>query len=183
MLDKKPTAEAPAQFPNPTHFPNVDRLIELGSDKDEKGSAEPKEPQEKSLWKLLLQLRPLLPYLARLVPVLDVAVAPLQNAGLSSDVRNAVAKSMADSTAKLQSAQRELSSAVTSALDEQSLALKHLEDELTGLREASEKFAAAQASLAEDLRSLTRLLQIAALGGAILLVALIVMSAVLLTRH
>lgn len=177
MPDKKPTAEAPAQFPN------VDRLIELGSGKDEKGPADSKEPREKSLWKLLLQLRPLLPYLARLVPILDVAVAPLQNAGLSSDVRNAVAKSMADSTAKLQSAQRELSSAVTSALDQQSVALKQLEDELTGLRQASEKFAAAQAGLAEDLRSLTRLLKIAALGGAILLVAVIVMTAILLARH
>lgn len=174
MPDEKPTAEAPAQFPN------VNRLIEFASEKDPDAL---RKSREKSLWKLLLQLRPLLPYLARLVPILDVAVAPLQNAGLSSDVRNAVARSMADSTAKLQSAQRELSAAVTSALDQQSVTLKHLEDELTGLRQASDKLAAAQAGLAEDLRSLTHLVKIAAVGGAILLVTLIVMTAILLTRH
>ena len=77
------------------------------------------------MWKLLLQLRPFLPYLARMVPILDVVAGPLQSAGVSSDIRKAVAQSMADSTvirleselqAELQSGQRDLD-AVTSALE------------------------------------------------------------------
>ena len=162
-------------------FPSVDRLIELASDKDDPGAANPKEAREKSMWKLLLQLRPFLPYLARLVPKLDVAVGPLQSAGISSDVRKAVAQSMAESAANLQSIQRGLHTA-TSALDQQSAQLKALEDELARLQQASEKAAAAQLSLSNDLRSLTRLIQIASLGGIALLVALSVMAGILLAH-
>ena len=162
-------------------FPSVDRLIELASDKDDPGAANPKEAREKSMWKLLLQLRPFLPYLARLVPMLDVAVGPLQSAGISSDVRKAVAQSMAESAANLQPIQRALNTA-TSALDQQSAQLKALEDELARLQQASEKAAAAQLSLSNDLRSLTRLIQIAGLGGIALLIALIVMAAILLAH-
>ena len=162
-------------------FPSVDRLIELASDKDDPGAANPKEAREKSMWKLLLQLRPFLPYLARLVPMLDVAVGPLQSAGISSDVRKAVAQSMAESAANLQSIQRGLNTA-TSALDQQSAQLKALEDELARLQQASEKAAGAQLSLSNDLRSLTRLIQIAGLGATALLIALIVMAAILLAH-
>ena len=94
------------------------------------------------MWKLLLQLRPFLPYLARLVPMLEMAVGPLQSAGMSSDIRKAVAGSIADSTAKIESIQRDLGTAFTSAFDRQSAQLTRLEDELTRLRQASEKFAA-----------------------------------------
>src|ERR1700758_4372727 len=156
---------------------------------DQKPTAPPKAPspnlkeaRDKSMWKLLLQLRPFLPYLARLVPMLEMAVGPLQSAGMSSDIRKAVAGSIADSTAKIESIQRDLSAAVTSAFDRQSAQLTRLEDELTRLRQASEKFGAAQADAARDLKSLTRLFQIAALGGAMLLMALIVMAAFLLTH-
>ena len=163
-------------------FPSVDRLIELASDKDDPGAANPKEARKKSMWKLLLlQLRPFLPYLARLVPMLDVAVGPLQSAGISSDVRKAVAQSMAESATNLQSIQRGLNTA-TSALDQQSAQLKALEDELARLQQASEKAAAAQLSLSNDLRSVTRLIQIAGLGGIALLIALIVMAAILLAH-
>ena len=185
MPDQKPTAPAAA----PVSFPNVDRLIDLASDKDKKGSADRKEPQEKSVWKLLLQFRPFLPYIAKLVPMLDVAVGPLQSAGLASDVRKAVAESMAESGAKLQSilqsglqsAQRDINT-VTTALDRQSSQLERLEQELTRLGQASEKAAAAQVSLGNDLRSLTRMIQMAVIGGATLLVALIVIAAILLTH-
>ena len=166
-----PSAEAPERFPT------VDRLIELASDEDKKGSpkalGEPKEAREKSMWKLLLQLRPFLPYLARLVPILDVVAGPLQSAGVSNDIRKAVAQSMADSTvrlesvleAELQSGQRDLN-AVTSALEQQSAHLERLEDELTRVRLASEKFAAAQADVARDLGRLSKLASLSAAGLA-----------------
>ncbi len=177
-------------------FPNVDRLIELASDPDKKGSprgsGEP-EPRVKSMWKLLLQLRPFLPYLARMVPILDVVAGPLQSAGVSSDIRKAVAESMADSTVKLQSTlqaelQAELQSgqrdleAVTSALERQSAQLKRLEDEITRVRLASEKSAAAQADVARDLGRLNKLASLSAAGLAVLLLALVVMTAFMLAR-
>jgi len=183
MAQEKTTAPAEA----PERFPRVDRLIDLASDKNKKGStdpgpADPKESRESSMWKLLLQLRPFLPYLARIVPMLDVAVAPLQSAGLSSDVRKAVAQSMADSVAKLESGQRELNTTVISALDRQETQLSQLEDQLIRLRQASENLAAAQSSLGEDLKSIARLLQIIAIGGAVLLIALLIMIGVLLAH-
>jgi hypothetical protein len=189
MPEEKPSPSAEAS----ERFPNVDRLIELASDEDKKGSpkgsGEPKEAREKSMWKLLLQLRPFLPYLARMVPILDVVAGPLQSAGVSSDIRKAVAESMADSNAKLQSilqaelqsGQRDLN-AVTSALEQQSTQLKRLEDELKRVRLASEKYAAAQADVARDLGRLSKLASLSAAGLAVLLLALVVMTALMLAR-
>jgi hypothetical protein len=182
MPDQKPTASPEA----PERFPNVDRLMELGSGKDKNRSANPKEPREKSMWKLLLQLRPFLPHLARLVPMLDMVVGPLQSAGMSSDVRKAVAESMADSTAKLQSIQqsmqRDLTATVTSALEQQSDQLKRLEDQLSRLPQASDKFAASQAEIALELERLGKFARLSAAGLGILLVAIIVMTAILVAR-
>ncbi|MBV8629348.1 MAG: hypothetical protein JOZ83_00375 [Silvibacterium sp.] len=165
-----------------SRFPSVDRLIELASGKEDKGRSSSKEPTDKSMWKLLLQLRPLLPLLTRLVPMLDVAVAPLQTAGLSADVRKTVAESIADSTAKLQSAQRDLNSTVTAALERQSATLMQLEQQLDRLRQANESLGAGQARLREELHALARVFQIAAIAAGILLVALIVMAGVMLVR-
>jgi len=163
---------------------NVDRLIDLASEKKRTELAAPDpeglgdQPRDKSLWKVFLQLRPFLPYLTRLVPVLDVALGPLQNAGLSHEVR----ESIAQSTAKIQSIQRDLSTTVTSAVEQQAVELKRLEEELLRLRDTAEIAARAQTVLAEDLRSLARLFRFAVIGGAILLIGLIGMSAILLMQ-
>ena len=92
------------------------------------------------MWKLLLQLKPLLPHLARLLPLLDIGLGPAQNAGLSNEVRQTVAK--------IQAIQQRLNIAV----QDQSVQLKRLEEELTRLRETSEKQAAAQTKLVEGVR-------------------------------
>jgi hypothetical protein len=173
-------------YANPT-YANVDRLIELASDKtpaaptakddpvkENSGNSGPKTSEDKSMWKILLQLKPLLPYLARLVPLLDVAVGPMQNAGLSKEVREAVTQT----TAKIQAIQDDVSAAV----QEQALQLKRLEEALTRLRDASEKNAAAQDSFAQDLASILKLVALSAAGLGILLIALIVMTAVLLAH-
>ncbi len=187
MPAEKPTERgAPASAPDRAHYPNVDRLIELGSGKDDKGPPDPKEPRDNSMWKLLLQLRPFLPYLTRLVPVLDVVAAPLQNAGMTSDVRKAVAESMAESTSKLQTAlqsgQRDVAAGVTSTLDKQSLQIKRLEEELARIRHAADKFAADQGDIARDVNQLARLVRISAAWLAVLLVVVIVMTGLLLVH-
>jgi len=187
--DVKPLKSGSATARQSSHA-NVDRLIDLASDKSDKKVAElPRTvpvdsrddieaPKDKSMWKLLLQLRPFLPYLTRLVPVLDVALGPLQQAGLSHEVR----ESIAQSTAKLQSMQRELSAAVTSAVEVQAVQLKRVEEEMIRLRETAEIQARTQTLLVEDLRSLGRLVRFALIGGAIGLLALIAMSAILLMQ-
>jgi hypothetical protein len=180
--DAKPLKSGSSAARQPSHA-NVDRLIDLASDKNraELSRTDPdaaEQPKDKSMWKILLQLRPFLPYIARMVPVLDVALGPLQHAGLSHEVR----ESIAQSTAKIQSIQRDLSAAVTSAVEVQAVQLKRLEEEVTRLRETAEIQARAQALLVEDLRSLGRLFRFAMIGGAIGLVALIAMSAILLMQ-
>lgn len=180
--DAKPLKSGSSAARQPSHA-NVDRLIDLASDKNraELSRTDPdaaEQPKDKSMWKILLQLRPFLPYIARMVPVLDVALGPLQHAGLSHEVR----ESIAQSTAKIQSIQRDLSAAVISAVEVQAVQLKRLEEEVTRLRETAEIQARAQALLVEDLRSLGRLFRFAMIGGAIGLVALIAMSAILLMQ-
>jgi len=71
---------------------------------------------------------------------------------------------------------------VIAAVQEQALQLKRLEEELTRLRNASEKIGEAQASLAQDLASIHKLVALSAAGIGVLLIALIVMTAVLLAR-
>ena len=136
------------------------------------------QPKDKTMWKLFLQLRPFLPYLARLVPGLDVALGPLQTAGTSHEMKQTIAQS----TAKIQSIQLDLTNAVTSAVEQQATQLKRLEEEMTRLREAAEIQVRAQTVLAEDLRSLIRLFRFAMIGGAIMLAGLIAMSVFLLMQ-
>ncbi len=184
--DAKPLKSGSATARQPSHA-NVDRLIDLALDKSDKKLAtlDPEnsrdaaeQPKDKSMWKILLQLRPFLPYLARMVPGLDIALGPLQHAGMSHEVRESVAQS----TAKIQSLQRDLSAAVTSAVEVQAVQLKRLEEEMMRLRETAEIQARAQTLLVDDIRSLGRLFRFALIGGAIGLVALIAMSAILLMQ-
>jgi hypothetical protein len=167
---------------SPSAYANVDRMMDLASE-PQKGELRPPEisadqPKDKTMWKIFLQLRPFLPYLARLVPVLDVALGPLQTAGMSHEMKETIAQS----TAKIQSIQRDLSTAVTTAVEQQAVQLKRLEEEMIHLREAAEIQVRAQTVLAEDLRSLARLFRYALIGGAILLASLIVMCGLLLTQ-
>ncbi len=175
MNDEKPAKRArsgEAANSNPA-FANVDRLIELASDNKPAEILIPEKARnfkENSMWKLLLLLKPLLPHLARLVPLLDIGLGPVQNAGLSNEVRQTVAK--------VQEIQRDL----TTAVQDQALQLKLLEEELTRLSNASEKQAAAQTELVEGVESLAKIVRVAGVGLGLLLVALIVMTAILLAH-
>src|SRR5271156_2120870 len=175
MNDEKPAKPAKAgeaANPNPA-YPRVDWLIDLASDDKPAEILIPEQAnnsKENPMWKVLLQLKPLLPHLTRLLPLLDVALGPLQNAGLSNEVRQTVAK--------IQAIQRDLNIAV----QDQALQLKLLEEELTRLSDTSEKQAVTQTKLAEGVESLTGLVRIAGIGLGVLLVTVIVMTAVLLAR-
>ena len=183
--EAKPLKPGSVQEPAKGTYASVDRLMELASDKKPEVPPEAKLPEESedpqkdsSMWKILLQIKPFLPYLARLVPVLDVVVGPLQSAGLSHEVK----QSIAQSAVKIQNIQRDLTDAVTSAIDEQAVQLTRLEEEITRLRDAAEKQTRAQTQLAEELESVSKLIRISAVGLGILLVAVIVMTGILLAH-
>src|SRR5271163_4237924 len=175
MNDEKPAKPAKAgeaANPNPA-YPRVDRLIDLASDDKPAEILIPEQAnnsKENPMWKVLLQLKPLLPHLTRLLPLLDLGLGSTQNAGLSNEVRQTVAK--------IQAIQRDLNLAV----QDQSLQLKLLEEELTRLSDASEKQAVAQTMLVENVESLAKLVRVVSIGLGVLLVALIVMTAVLLAH-
>lgn len=176
----------PVQAREPEHgLPHeaaADRLIDLASDKKQTKALAiqiPKETDRKSMWKALQQLKAVLPYLSRLLPLLDARLLPLlelvgvghaQNAGLSKEVR--------EQLAALQSGRQE----TRLALQDQALEIKQLEDQIVRIREASEKSQLEQARLAESVKSLRSLLRTAGAGLAILTTILIVMVAVLLAR-
>jgi len=167
----RPVLSRESTRPNPA-YANVDRLIELASDDKSVDILSPEEATDSkgnTMWKILLQLKPLLPYLTRLVPLLDIVV-PVQNAALSNEVRQ-------DMT-KIQTLQQEVSITV----QDQSLQLKRIEEELIRLRDASQRHTLVQADLAEDLESVAKVARLVGIGLAILLGALIVMTGVLLVR-
>jgi hypothetical protein len=173
-------AIAKADFPK-ADFPNVDRLIDLASSPQpapvialQSAAANPKQearnPKDHPMRKLLLQLTPLLPYLARLLPLLDINIGSAPNPTLSNEVRQAAAR--------IHAIQREMDIAA----QDQAVQLKRLEEELARLHAVSEKHAAAQAKLVDTLDSIGRLVRLSAAGLGILLAVLIVMTAVLLAR-
>jgi hypothetical protein len=156
----------------------VDRLIELAS--DEKTSSrntemlaleEPKDSDPNAMWKALLQLKSVLPYVSRFLPLLElIGVGQAQNTGISKELR--------ENVTSIQTSQRE----VRVAVQDQSLEIKRLEDQITRLRETSEKNNFEHAELVEDVKSIGSLIRAVGAGLAILLVVLILMVGALLSH-
>ncbi len=190
--EAKPPKTGSVQEPAKGTYSNVDRLMELAADSKPEAPSDDKPPgagekapanredppKDSSMWKILLQLKPLLPYLARLVPVLDIVVGPLQSAGLSHEVK----QSIAQSAAKIQHIQRDLTDAVTAAIDEQAVRLTRIEEEISRLRDAAERQSRAQAELAQQLESASKPIRVSAISLGGLLIAVIVMTAILLAH-
>ena len=169
------------------HEAAVDRLIELASDPKAKANPAPalvleeaKSADRGSMWKVLVQLKAVLPYLSRLLPLLDARILPLlEMVGVSHPQNTAQFKELHESVGSVQSGQREL----RLALQSQTVEIKRLEDELAQLREASIKAGQAQAALVEDVHSVRSLVRLVGTGLAILLVVLMVMVGALLMHR
>ena len=160
----------------------ADRLIELAADKKQTKALVaqiPKETDRKSVWKALQQLKAVLPYLSRLLPLLDARLLPLlELVGIGHAQSASLSKEVREQLAALQSGRQE----TRLALQDQALEIKQLEDQIARLREASEKSQLEQTRLAESVKSLRSLLLTAGAGLAVLTTILIVMVAVLLGR-
>lgn len=116
-----------------------------------------REDKSPPMWRVLLQLRVLLPYLSRLVPLLDGTAH--QSAASSQELH----KSLAD----LQSGHRE----IRGQFQDQVVELKRVEEQLERLREASERNTLEQQELIEDLKSFGGTIKALALLGLVLLLA------------
>ena len=163
----------PEEVPNPAHEAAVSRLIAMASEEKSQPNTAlaleaPKESGRNSMWKILLQLKPLLPYLTRLLPLLElVGVGQQQNAGLSHELR--------ESVSGMQASQGGL----RAAIDDQSLQLKQLEDQLLRTRELTEK---TSLMVAGKIESLSKQMWIIGAALAVLLVILIAMVGVVLAH-
>jgi hypothetical protein len=116
-----------------------------------------REDKSPPMWRVLLQLRVLLPYLSKLVPLLDGTAH--QSAAVSQELH----KSLAD----LQTGHRE----IRGQFADQVLELKRVEEQLERLREASERNTLEQQELIEDLKSFGGTIKVLAGVGLVLLLA------------
>jgi len=172
----------------------IDRLIELASDDKPRHavvtemphhnqasrslrSQEDQKDDKPSMWRVLLQLRVLLPYLARMLPVLERSV-------LGTNVLSgaAPAQQRLDTTrldeglAGLEDAHKDLTVQLRNQsleLKNQSAELKFLQEQVGWLGKSLDKHAQRQEEIAESIASLRRLALTWALVGVMLLATLI----------
>jgi septal ring factor EnvC (AmiA/AmiB activator) len=113
------------------------------------------------MWRSLLQLRVLLPYVSRLLPLLDSGFAP------APDTRH-----FDQSVAEVQASHREL----TQQVQDQSAHLKRVEEQLTKLRESIDRNAVDSEQITHDIRALGRTVRL--LGGIAIALLVIVIGLV-----
>jgi hypothetical protein len=129
--------------------------------------AEPKSPslalekpeKGRSMWEILMQLRVLLPYLARLLPLIDGGVAKP-----SSDIR-----ALQQSVTEMQTGSRDLEVQARN----QALQMERIEAQMARLRTAQETAGEESRKVYDEIRTLRRLL----LGMGILTIVLLLITA------
>lgn len=163
-----------------------DRLIEVAKKKlpaDEASLPETKKTRA-GLLQSLGKLKPLLPILSGGLRMVDhvafQALAQLVNlaTGASATV-SAAQEELHQGLSEIQSNHRELHLQV----QDQTVELRRIEDQVTLLRQSVERHATEQSQLAENVRSLGNLIRILGAGLIILLAVLITLTAVLLVRR
>ena len=174
----KPSAPAPEQVSE------IDRLIELASDKEPRplppqvspaangtsgqSSALEERKDTGSMWRLLLQLRTLVPHLARVLPLLERAV-------LGTNVLSPPAQTNMDmgrfdkGIEGLHEAHRDLST----QLKNQTADIKQLQDQMTWLSRSLELETQRQEEISESVAALRRLVRAWGIVVGVLLVLLI----------
>jgi hypothetical protein len=168
------------------HEAAVERLIELAA--EEKAAAKhgeleapeaPKGGDRSSMGKALGQLKAVLPYLSRLLPLIDARFLPLlELVGVGRTHNTGLSKEIREDVAGLQFDQRELRTSVQN----QALEIEQLEAQVAQLREAFERKTLEHATLIENVAALGRLVRWMGAGLAVLLVLLSLICGVLLAR-
>uniref|UniRef100_A0A7V5CT53 Uncharacterized protein n=1 Tax=Acidobacterium capsulatum TaxID=33075 RepID=A0A7V5CT53_9BACT len=155
--------------PSRAHESAVDRLIELAS--TGKPGQEPvleaeemetvhsvqllerpsvddlKELAQDPMWKTLLQFKGWLPFITRLLPLLDMATGHAQT---SSSTAVALSNDLKQGVGDIQKSQQDL----RITLQDQTLQLKRFEDQVARMRESTEKNSIEHSELVEDVKSM-----------------------------
>ncbi len=155
----------------------VDRLIALAKKPARPGAAtdemtdletvplglpSARELEHNPMWKTLLQLRAFLPYIAKL---LEMSSPSQQSTALSTELRSEVRQSVG----ALESSHRDLRLAV----QDQTVEIKRIEENLTRTREATERNTLEVSEVAEDIRSMRSLVKVTLGVLVMLFIALI----------
>lgn len=155
--------------PSRAHESAVDRLIELASTgKPAEGPVlEPEEMEtvhsvqllerpsvddlkelaQDPMWKTLLQFKGWLPFITRLLPLLDMATGHAQT---SSSTAAALSNDLKQGVGNIQKSQQDL----RITLQDQTLQLKRFEDQVARMRESTEKNSLEHSELVEDVKSM-----------------------------
>lgn len=140
--------------------------------------ADIKELEQNPMWKALLQFRVLVPYIARLFEVSSQSHSPAPSP-VSAELRQTVTD-LQTTQRDLQTSQRDLRSAV----QEQMVQIKRVEEDTARIRQASEKSATQTAELVEDIKAVHSLMKImAGVVGGLLLVLIVLVIFLLVKVH
>ena len=135
-----------------------------------------------SIWRSLLQLRLLLPYIGKLLPMLDTNLSTALTPAVAPRLDlTEVNRSVADVTRgfqDLQAGHREIKSYV----QDHTIQLKRIDDQLIRLRESTERNTMEHQELVEDLRSASKLVRTLSTVMIVLMVAVAAMTVFMLTR-
>lgn len=130
-----------------------------------------RELEHNPMWKALLQFRAFLPYIAKL---LEMSSPSQPSTALTTDLRNEVRQTVST----LESSHRDLRLAV----QDQTIEIKRIDENLTRAREATERNALEVSEVAEDVRSMRSLVKVTLSVLVLLFVALIGLVVFLLFR-
>jgi ABC-type transporter Mla subunit MlaD len=190
IIAPPPVIEQVEMPPNPAKKPHEiagDSLIELAQKKVPEKAQLPAPEESKprvSFAQKLGKLKPLLPILSGGLRMIDhgavQALAQVLNViGGTGPAQTAAHEELEHALAEMDASHRELRLTV----QDQSVELKRIEDQLALVRQTAERSATAHEELAEDVKSLSNLVRTVGAGLAILLILLIILTGFLLVRR
>ncbi|MGC2162309.1 MAG: hypothetical protein WA634_10395 [Silvibacterium sp.] len=153
--------EQTKHYPEERMYPQADELKDLEMETQPEGW--------NAAWKTLLRLGSMLPWLARALPMLEAGARGEQSPGLVQEVRHEVA------------GMRMVQYEIKTTVQDHSLQLKRMEEQLTRLRESLDS--PDNNELTKSVKLTAKLVQMAGIGLGALLLVLLIMVAVLLAHH
>lgn len=174
--EKQTVARTTLELSPPAEAPGLEETKETGSNKGP------------GMWKALQQLKAILPYVSRLLPLLDARFLPLLELLGSGHSHSAeIPKELRERIEDIQAAQQGLRSAsLNQAADlrNQAVDLKKLEDQIEQLWVASRQNERTQGELAASLKSTRQILgALGAVFGVLLIVLIVLVSLLLVHSH
>lgn len=172
--------EAPDETPAAQEAkPEIKRQLSLPEDPGEIG-----RPPEgwMSAWKTLLRLSSVLPWVAKALPMLESASLGEQQAGSGAGISGVIGISGIQEMRQDVSGLRLVQYEIRTTVQDHSMQLKRMEEQLGWVREALEAKQSDSSEVAESVRSMSKLIRIGGIGLGGLLVVLIVLVILMLAH-